>query len=92
MEWEFPSTSHGISSQQIVDYLGESVDENLTVTGSGSEFDGDDSICEFESSDTESEDQNNDTGSVSRQKRPRVESIWDWKEVDDSYEASLMKI
>ena len=61
MEWEFPSTSHGISSKQIVDYLGDSVDENLTVT---SEFDGDDSDCVFESSDSESEDQNTDTAIV----------------------------
>jgi hypothetical protein len=36
--WEFPCTSRGIS-WQIVDYFGE----NITVTGTGSLFDGDDS-------------------------------------------------
>ena len=74
--------------KQIVDYLGESVDENLTVTGSGSEFDGDDSDCVFQSSDSESEDQNTDTASGLREKRPRVQSIWEWKKVDDSYKGS----
>ena len=45
MKWEFPSTLHDISSKQIVDYLGESIDENITVTDSGSEYDGDNSDC-----------------------------------------------
>ena len=31
MEWKFPGTLHDISSKQIVDYLGESVDENVTA-------------------------------------------------------------
>ena len=58
-------TSHVISSKQIVGYLGESVDENITVSGSGSEFGGDDSDCEFESSNSESEDQIIDSASLS---------------------------
>ena len=74
--------------KQIVDYLGESVNENLTVASSGSEFDGDDSNCVFESSDSESEDQNTDTANVLREKRPRFQSIWYWKKVDDSYKGS----
>ena len=44
---------HGISFKQIVDYLGESMDKNVTVTGSGSEFNGDNTDCEFQSIDRE---------------------------------------
>ena len=54
---------HGISSKQIVDYLAESVDGNIRVTGSGREFDSDDSNCKFKSSNSESENQN--TASIS---------------------------
>ena len=73
----------------MIDYLGDSVDGNITVTGSGSEFDGDDSDCVFESSDSESEDQNTDTAIVLREKHPQVQSIWDWKKVNDSYKGPL---
>ena len=61
-----------------VDYLSESSGENITVTSRGSEFDGDNSNCVFESIDSESEDQNTDNASVLPEKRPWVQSIWDW--------------
>ena len=48
------STSRDISSKRIVDYLGESVDENMTVTSSRIEFVVV-LITNIESSDSESE-------------------------------------
>ena len=56
MEWEFSSKLCSISCKQIVNYLCESVDGNITVTGSRSDFDGSD--CKSQSSDSESENQN----------------------------------
>ena len=61
--------------------MGESIDENITITGSGSDFDGSD--CESQSNNSESENQN--SASVLREKHPRVESVLDWKKVDDSH-------
>ena len=62
--------SQGISYKQIINYLGESVDKNITVPSSGSEFDSDDSDFEFESSKSESQDQNTDTANVACEKCP----------------------
>ena len=56
MEWEYSSTSHVISSKPIVNYLSESGDENITVTGSESDFDGSD--YESQISERESKNQN----------------------------------
>ena len=55
MEQQFPSMLYGISSKEIVDDMGESVDENITDTDSRSEFDSDDSDCKFQSTDSESD-------------------------------------
>ena len=70
----------GITSKQIFDYLGESVDENITVTGSRSDFDGSD--CKSQSSDGESENQN--TAMFRKRNINELKAFWTGKKVDAS--------
>jgi hypothetical protein len=84
-----PSTSRGLASEQIIQYLDEPTDENVQICDSGSELESEDDIGDNISSDNESvssdsDAEANDAGNLGT-KRARLQSNWKWAKVNNNF-------